>query len=42
MFVPEDGADALRKAFSDAGLAAWWIGRTHAMVSPEMPRITIV
>lgn len=42
MFVPEDREDALRKAFSDAGVAAWWIGRTHAMVSPEMPRITVV
>jgi selenide,water dikinase len=42
MFVPEDRADALRKAFSDAGVDAWWIGRTRAMASPDMPRITVV
>jgi selenide,water dikinase len=42
LFVPEDRADSLRKALSDAGVMAWWIGRTHAMVSPGMPRITVV
>ena len=42
LFVPEDRADSLRKALSDAGATAWWIGRTHAMVSPGMPRITVV
>ena len=42
LFVPEDRTDSLRKALSDAGVMAWWIGRTHAMVSPGMPRITVV
>jgi selenide,water dikinase len=42
LFVPEERADSLRKALSDSGVTAWWIGRTHAMVSPEMPRITVV
>jgi selenide,water dikinase len=42
MFVPEDRADSLRKALSDAVVPAWWIGRTHAVVSSEMPRITVV
>jgi selenophosphate synthase len=42
MFVPEDRADALRKALSDAVVPAWWIGRTHSMGSSGMPRITVV
>jgi selenide,water dikinase len=42
MFVPEDRADPLRKALADAAVPGWWIGRTHPMISPEMPRITVV
>jgi selenide,water dikinase len=42
LFVPDDRADALRRSLADAGVTAWWIGRTHPMVSPEMPRITVV
>ncbi len=42
MFVPEDRADSLRNALSDAGVPAWWIGRTHPMGTSEMPRITVV
>lgn len=42
LFVPEDRADALRDALAEAGQKAWWIGRTHPMASPGMPRITVV
>jgi len=42
LFVPEDRAESLRKTLSDAGVAAWWIGRAHPMISPGMPRITVV
>ncbi len=42
LFVPEDRADALRGALGEAGQQAWWIGRTHPMAFPEMPRITVV
>jgi selenide,water dikinase len=42
LFVPEARSTALRKALSDEGVSAWWIGRTHPMVSPEMARITVV
>ncbi len=41
MFVPEDRADRLRKALSDASAPAWWIGRTHPVVATGMPRITV-
>ncbi|MBI5574860.1 MAG: selenide, water dikinase SelD [Deltaproteobacteria bacterium] len=42
MFVPEERADALRGALAGAGQQSWWIGRTHRLTSPEMPRITVV
>jgi selenophosphate synthase len=42
LFVPEDRADALRSALAEAGQKAWWIGRTHPVASPGMPRITVV
>ena len=42
MFVPEERADALARALAEVGQKAWWIGRTHPMASPGMPRITVV
>ncbi len=42
MFVPPDRADRLRSALADAGEEQWWIGRTHPVSAPEMPRVTVL
>lgn len=42
LFVPPERADRLRSALAEAGEEAWWIGRTHPMAAPEMPRVTVV
>ncbi len=42
MFVPPDRADRLRSALTEAGEEQWWIGRTHPVTSPEVPRVTVV
>jgi selenide,water dikinase len=42
LFVPEDRADGLRQALADAGVKAWWIGRTHPMPASVQTRLTVV
>lgn len=42
LFVPRERSEALRAALADSGQDAWWIGRTHALSSPDMPRVTVI
>lgn len=42
MFVPEERAGLLQRCLEAEGAQGWRIGRTHAPVSPEMPRVVVL
>jgi selenide, water dikinase len=42
LFVPEERSGRLLEALASEGAQGWRIGRTHAPVSPEMPRVVVL